>query len=172
MATDTAVAKNAMAGYIVDAIQANGTASPNVAAQAEVSRLRKKQIVCWPLLADEAMASTATDVVVWRTPAAGAWRLASARYVAPAAGLTADNTNFATLAIKWNDDAGGAQTTVGSVATTVAGSGTWTANRSVNIPLATDPSVPAASAIHFTTTKSGTGVIVRAGILMLEFEEV
>lgn len=178
MATDTSVTKAYEAGAISDLVQANNVgqsaAASNNAAVAEVTRRRTKYVIVWPLLAAEAMASTATDVTCWRTPDAGAWRLKRARYSPQSGGLTADNTNFSTATIKWNDDAGGGLTTVASIATTIVapGSGNWTANRTVNFIVSAVSDVPAASAVHFVTTKSGTGVVTPSGILLLDFEEV
>lgn len=178
MATDTAVAKNAMVGYLADAIQANGSTTPNVAAAFEAARQRRKMIVVWPLLAAEAMASTVSDVCVWRTPAAGSgngtgtWDVKSARFSPQSGGLTASDTNYKTILIQYNDDAGGALTTVASVTTQITGgSGNWTANRSVAIAPATVPTIPAGRAVHFVTAVTAAGVVVPSGILFLELEE-
>lgn len=178
MASETAVAKGAAQAYIADAIQANGSTTPNVSAAFEVSRQRRKMIVVWPLLAAQAMAADVADVCIWRTPAAGTgnatgtWDVKSVRYSPQSGGLTANDTNYATISISHNDDAGGSLTAVASVTTQITGgSGNWTANRSVNIPAATNPSIPAGKALHFVIAKTGSGVVVPSGIVFLELEE-
>lgn len=146
-------------------------ATPAERSTSAVHKAEQRLFSCWVLLAAEAAAATTTDqaFAYFERPV----QLVSARYL-PQAALTANDTNFATVAVAWNNDAGGALTTLASQTTKITGgSGNWTANQSVNLPLAANPQSTAATfALHFTTTKTGTGVIVPAGLIFLVWEEI
>lgn len=108
-------------------------------------------------------ASTATaDLVVWVNPYDFPVYVVSA-YALAAAGLTADNTNFATITFKTSDAlAAGATAIALTLATTLTDSGTWAAN--VPEPFLTvtkaNVAIPAGGGLWFNIAKSGTGVVV------------
>lgn len=91
-----------------------------------------------------------------------------AAYFIPASTLTADDTNYATLTISKRAAGGGSKTTVASISTTTSGSGNFVAW--VPVPLtvvAADASVTALSQLSFEITKTGTGVVVPIGKLVV-----
>lgn len=91
-------------------------------------------------------------------------------YFVPAAALTADDTNYATITASKRASGGGSKTTVASVTTqATGGSGNWTAWAPVEITLAAAPAptIAALSSFTFEISKTGTGVVVPAGVLVL-----
>lgn len=91
-----------------------------------------------------------------------------AAYFIPAAALTADNTNYATLTISKRAAGGGSKTTVASVATQITGSGSWTAWVPVPLTIVTaDATVTTLSQLSFEIAKPGTGVVVPIGKLVV-----
>jgi hypothetical protein len=99
-----------------------------------------------------------------------ACKIIAARYV-PAAALTADNTNNATITVSKRVAGGGSKTTIASITTNVA-SGNWTQWAPKDLTLtavAADLQIAANSGITFEIAKGGTGVVVPAGTLELVF---
>lgn len=87
----------------------------------------------------------------------------------PAAALTAHDTNFATLKL-WKRTADGVtQTSMGTMATTTTGTGTWVAFVAEEMTLALT-SLKAGESLLFEITKDGSGVAVPAGTLVVEAE--
>lgn len=159
MATDTNIATLEEAGWL-------GTVLGSPGALNEANKQRQRFITAVPLLAVEASAATATDVGFFR--AERALVLIAAR-IYPLTALTADASNYATVTITYDDDAGGSDTTLATIVTSTV---SWTANRSVAFSVATDASVPSGSLVHFITAKTGTGVVVPISRLSLLFQEV
>lgn len=117
--------------------------------------------------ADDGMVGTATaDTLFWSNPFDFPVFMVSARYTPTTGGIVADNANFATIALKSNDGAGGATATGLSMATTITDSNTLSQNQSKQLTLATSAgqTIPAGGGLWLNIAKSGTGVIVRAGI--------
>jgi hypothetical protein len=118
--------------------------------------------------ADDGAAATATaDTLFWTNPFDFPVQIVSARYTPTTGGITADNTNFATIALKSNDGAGGATATGLSITTAITDSGNLSQNQSKAFTLATaaGQTIPAGGGLWLNIAKSGTGVVVRAGIL-------
>ena len=115
----------------------------------------------WIKSAADGAAGTATaETVIGQCGAATP--LTAVRFV-PAAALTADNANYATILIQKRTGAG-APSTVATVTTQITGSGNWTAFVPVNIPISAGL-VLAGDVLTFTISKTGTGVVVLAGTL-------
>lgn len=121
--------------------------------------------------AQDAAAATTTAETTFGVARLGT-RLLSA-YYQPAAALTADNTNYATITVSKRTSAGGTKTTIASVATTIAGgTGNWTAWAPVPITLSAttaDLTIAAGSSITYEIAKAGTGVQLPAGTVVLIF---
>ena len=87
----------------------------------------------------------------------------------PAATLTSDSTNYQTIALEKGDLAAGTRTAIASVATTPAGSGSWSALVPVTIPItAANAFVSANASLMVKATVSGSGVVIPAGVLIVE----
>jgi len=117
--------------------------------------------------ADGAAGTTTAETVVGHVN--WACKLIAARYV-PAAALTADNTNNATITVSKRVSGGGSKTTIASITTNVA-SGSWVqwAPKDLVLGAAADIQIAANSGITFEIAKGGTGVVVPAGTLELVF---
>jgi hypothetical protein len=94
--------------------------------------------------------------------------LLRAKYT-PAAALTSNDTNYATLKVWKRSVDGATQTAIGSEATTTTDTGSWTAFVSVEVALLATALAPGESLL-FEITKAGTGVAVPAGILEIQTE--
>lgn len=97
------------------------------------------------------------------------FRVDSAVFV-PHAALTADDANYGTIALVYNDGAGGADTTVATLSTTITGgTGNWTAFVGEALTITAANAVVATGkqlAVKFT--KTGTGVAIPAGSLIVK----
>lgn len=112
--------------------------------------------------AADAMASTATtDTLVWVNPFNVPVYFVSAYGVATGAGITANDTDFATITFRTIDLAGGSSAAALTVVTNVAG-GTWTQNRSKAFTTLTkaNAAIPVGGGISFSIAKGGSGVVV------------
>jgi hypothetical protein len=119
------------------------------------------------LAADGAAATATSETAMGMiSPAAGGNVVAA--YFVPQAALTADPTNNATLTIQ-KRTAGGAAVTIAQVTTTTAagGTGNWTAWQPVPITVSASAVANALDAITFNISKSGTGVVVPAGQILI-----
>lgn len=94
--------------------------------------------------------------------------LGSVYFVPNATALTASNSNYLTFTVS-KRTAGGAPVTIAQVTTQLAptGSGNWTAWQAVPIPLVGSPTLAALDALTYSTTHTGSGVILPAGMLFL-----
>src|SRR6187399_1265538 len=115
--------------------------------------------------AADGMASTATtDQWVFTNRTGGSILLLAPSIVTLGAGLTADNTNFATVQVKRDDGIGGASVVAWSITTAITDSGNFTASVPKAFTLrsatATNVVVPANGNVFIAITKSGSGVVV------------
>lgn len=95
----------------------------------------------------------------------------------PASGLTADNTNFATLIVRLRKADGTLVSIVGQLATTITASGNWTAFVAKSIPLTDGTKALTVDGagldaspgwmLTFEITKAAAGVVVPAGQLVV-----
>ena len=112
--------------------------------------------------AADAMASTATtDAMVWVNPLPYPVYIQSAYGLATGAGITASDTDFATITFRSIDLIGGSSAAALTIVTNVAG-GTWTQNQSKAITTQTKANlaVPVSGGITLSIAKSGSGVVV------------
>lgn len=116
--------------------------------------------------AADGAAATATSETVFGMVAPTAGGNVISVYFIPAAALTADPSNNATIQVQ-KRTAGGAAVTVAQITTTTAagGTGNWTAWQPVLITV-TAAAVAAGDALTFNIAKNGTGVVVPAGQLV------
>lgn len=124
--------------------------------------------ISFPKAVDGAANTTTAETVVGLVGRAA--KVIGVRY-APAAALTADNTNNAVITVSKRATGGGSKTTIASITTNVA-SGNWTAWSPKDLVLtatAADLQVAANSEITFEIAKGGTGVAVPAGTLEVLF---
>lgn len=98
-------------------------------------------------------------------------KIISVRY-ADTGAITANSTNFVTLSLAYNDDAGGSATTVASIATTAAGTGNVSANQSKAVTVvATAAVVPANQMLLARATQTASGVAFGPGFMIVCWEE-
>jgi len=112
-------------------------------------------------LAQDAAAATATaDTLLWTNPYDFTVYMVSAKLTCTGGGVTADNSNFATIALKSNDGVGGATATGLSITTAITDSGNITANqpKSFTLLTAAGAAIPAGGSIWLNIAKTGTGV--------------
>lgn len=121
----------------------------------------------WPKPAADGAASTATaEVPMFHAPVK-TLVVKSVRFI-PAAALTADSTNFATITVRKRTATGADGGVVASRTTALVaagGSGDWVAFRSVLFNLGTALTMSLGESLTVAITKSGTGVVVPAGVL-------
>lgn len=100
---------------------------------------------------------------VWTNPYPFPMRINAAK-INPSAALTANATNYATIAIATDDGIGGAPATALSILTNAT---SWTANNSVSLSVSNYAllSVPVGGNIWRSQLKSGAGVVVPVHVL-------
>lgn len=118
--------------------------------------------------ADGSAAATTAETVIGYVQRA--CKLLAVRYV-PAAALTADATNNATITVSKRVAGGGSKTTIATIVTDVAGGSwvQWSAKAFSLTGTAADLQIAAGSGLTFEIAKGGTGVVVPAGVLELVF---
>lgn len=119
--------------------------------------------------ADDGMASTATsDTKFWTNPYDFDVQLVSFKYSANGGGITADDTNYATIQIKSDDAANSAPAVALDMKTQLVASG-GTGNIAEDVAASSTGRTPANTTLKpganawFAIAKSGSGVVVRAG---------
>lgn len=119
--------------------------------------------------ADGAAGTATSETLFARVPRAG--RILAA-YFCPSAALTANDADYATLALAKRDGAGGASAAVASktTAATAPGSGNWTAFVPVSLGTISNGTVEAGSVLTLAIAKAGNGVAVPSGTLVVIFE--
>lgn len=124
-------------------------------------------------IANDGAAATATAEFVMGTVARRAQLVSVAFVPNDATGLTASDTNYASLIVQSRDGLGGAAKVLATVKTQTSptgGTGNWTQWNSIAVPAAAvqpfDPTnfvIPAGGLLTFQITKTGTGVVVPVG---------
>lgn len=98
-------------------------------------------------------------------------RVISAKLI-PGGAVTADNTNYTTVSLVYNDGAGGAATTVAALTTQVA-SGNWVANQPKTLTVtAANAEVASGKLFAVDLTGTGAGVATPAFILHVTYQEI
>jgi len=116
--------------------------------------------------ADGAAGTATADTIIFNNPYDFTLYVQSAKIVATAGTLTADNTNFATITIKTDNAAAGATGIALTLTTTIADSGNWAALIAKNFTVVTGANIallPGAN-LFINIAKAGAGVIVPASI--------
>jgi hypothetical protein len=115
----------------------------------------------------DAAASTATTHTL--DTKIGVTSLAKSFKVVTRANVTADDTNNATIALVYNDGAGGSDTTIATATTSTTGTGNITAGIAYVFPItAANSRIPAGSQVQVKVTKNSSGVALSA--LSFEFK--
>lgn len=112
--------------------------------------------------ADGAAATPTADTFIWTNPYDFSLLVTAGRMIGIGAGVTADNTNFATISIKTDNGAGGATAIALSAATTITDLGTLVSNQSKLFTLLTPANqilVPGGN-LWFNIAKAAAGVVV------------
>jgi hypothetical protein len=121
----------------------------------------------------DAMANTTTSETYTGVYFPRKVRLLSVTYVALATGITADNTNYATVTVSKRDSAAGNKATVATLTTTITSSGNVTTGAGKALVLtAANVVVDAGSSFTFEIAKAGSGVIVPAGRFTVHYTYV
>lgn len=112
--------------------------------------------------ADGAASTATSNTKIFTNPFTTPLKIVRATAQGNGAGLTADNTNYATISLLTDDGAGGAPAAAMTIITQLTAQGTWTSNVSVAFanPTAAALTVPAGGNIWFAISKTGTGVVV------------
>lgn len=156
----------ATTGTQIDGSLQNTFATQDDTGVANVRTCFEKKRYTFPLAVATAFATTAFEVPIQINDFK--FKASSVQYL-PAAALTSNSTNFQTITVEKGDLVGGARTVVASVATTPAGSGSWTAL--VPVPLtitASTATVLADQILTFKIAPAAGGVVVPAGTLIVD----
>lgn len=149
MSTDTG---QKLIDVVVPAFAPDGDATS--VALVQNSLLRRK----WNLLKHPADAAAGTALEVPFETTDQRYAITSVT-IHPAAALTGDPTNNATISLEHDDGAGGANTVVATITTTAS----WTAQVPVDVPItAANKIVNSGRQLIFKIAKGGTGVAVPA----------
>lgn len=124
--------------------------------------------------ADDGAAATATSETVFFENTSGRDRtIVAAKYI-PSAALTANDTNYATLLLdkRLSSDYGTAVNVATETTETTGsgGSGNWTAFTPVTLGALAQTVLENGALLTVEITKTGTGVIVPAGVLVVELD--
>lgn len=121
----------------------------------------------WQKAAADATAGTATaESLIPRHPRKE--RVVGIEFV-PAAALTANDTDYATLTVYKRAAAGGSQTALASITTKITGgSGNWTAFVAVDFGTIATPDLLVGDNLTLAITKAGSGVAVPIGFLRVK----
>ncbi len=127
--------------------------------------------------AADAMASTATaDQWAFTNRTGGSIMLLQPSIVTLGAGLTADNTNYATIQVKRDDGIGGASVVAWSIGTQITDSGNFTASVpklfTLRSATALNVIVPANGNVFIAILKPGSGVVVPISGIQIPFRKV
>ena len=138
----------------------------------ELANSMTRDTIAYVKLAADGAAATATTNLTFNG-ARRSCRIQRAFWI-PEAVLTADNTNFATIVLS-KRTGGGADVVMASIATTIAspGSGNFAVGVAVPLVLSTVAGaivMAANDSYRFGITKSGTGVVVGIGTLVVVSE--
>ncbi len=82
--------------------------------------------------------------------------------IIPGAALTAHASNNATVALKYDDGAGGSETTIATVDTDSGGSGSWAVGVAIPVTISTPVSLAAGTYLILDVSKNASGVVVPA----------
>lgn len=120
----------------------------------------------WGKAAADGAAATATAEVPFHSVSTKTQQVLSVTFT-PAATLTANDTDYATLTVRKRSALGADGGAVAEVTTKITGgTGDWVAFKPVTIPLvATEPTLADGESLTIAIAKAASGVIVPAGVL-------
>lgn len=124
------------------------------------------QTATYTKLVDGNAAATLAETIVFSAPA-GAIVL-GVRFN-PSAALTADNTDYATLTVARRDAAGANAADIAEITTEITGTGDWVAFVAEDFAPLDNTSIVAGGSVTFEIAKAGSGVVVPAGILQVDY---
>ena len=164
MPTDIEIIKYRDAGRA----QTYGASDPNAAV-----RQQNTYFVSYTKASDDAMASTTTSETYTGTVIPHKSRVRAVYYVATTGGITANDSTYATVTLNKRDSAAANKLAVATLTTTTTSSGDVTQGAPKALVL-TDANiiVDALSTLTFEIAKASTGVVVRAGVFVVELERV
>ncbi len=143
-----------------DAIRALMAAGESVG-QGEVDAIFSRAQYNWNKTLDTA---AGTDFI-WHGPVTKAQFLVDTVTLGVDLAVTANDTTFSTIALAYDDGAGGAATTVASVVTNVAG-GSWTVGTRVTLAItAANALIPAGKQLKLVKTHGSTGTVIGGGTI-------
>ena len=149
-----------------------GTLGVDEGGESTVKELLGVPVIYNKTAADGAAATTTADTKFWANPFSFSLRLERVQYTADA-GITANDTNYATFNVKKDDAAGGALAVMSTADTTTTGTGTFATDTPIEFDVTAANAVLAAGAgVHFGIAKAGSGVVVTSGVLTLYFSRV
>lgn len=126
--------------------------------------------------ADGAAATATTDQWVFTNRTGGSIMLLTPSVVTLGAGLTADNTNFATIQVKRDDAIGGASVVAWSITTAITDSGNFTASIpklfTLRSATALNVIVPANGNVFIAITKTAAGVVVPISGIEIPYRKI
>lgn len=126
-----------------------------------------RSMVTYVKVADDALAADTTDETPFFSPINDAVIL-SVKYI-PNAALTANNTDYATLTVANRDAAGVAVGDIAAITTEITGTGDWVAFVAEDFGVLANTEVEAGGSVTFEIEKAGSGVVVPAGTLQVEY---
>jgi len=123
--------------------------------------------------ADGSAAATTADTLFYSNPYDFTMYVVSGQFVGTGAGITADNTNFATLAVKTNNGVGGATATALTLTTAITDSGNISQNQPKAFTLVTAANValPPGGGLWLNIAKAAAGVVVPVGYFMVRLQK-
>jgi hypothetical protein len=176
MATNTEIAKGLAASLVSSALAVNATATnpinpqqANGLAIAEIRKQRRQKIVV--AKAADAMASTTTAEASVGNGVEFDGRAFAVYFTPTGAGLTAHNTDYATITLSARTPAGGASVPFATLTTTLTSSGTLTQYVRKAFVLAAGVDVLEGSDVTVAIAKAGSGVVVPVGYFTILFED-
>ena len=129
------------------------------------TRHKKRLSVFIKDTADAAAGDATAEIPVFQPP--DAVTITGAFYL-PAAALTSNDTNYATLIVYKRGIDGSAPISIASQTTKTTGSGNWVAFDGVSLGTLSNTGVSAGQIVTFEITKASSGVVVPRGILQIE----
>lgn len=128
------------------------------------------------LAADGAAATATTDQFLFNNQTGGSLLVVGGSMTTIGAGITADNTNYASIALKKDDGIGGASVVALSINTQITDSGNFTSL--VSKAFTTKSATPAnlviapGANVYFAITKPGSGVVVPISGYTFRFRKI
>lgn len=130
-------------------------------AASEITKVQAASSLSFVVPADAAASTTTAETIFARVPAAGT---ITAVKISPTGAVTASDTVYATITIKWRDGAGGAAATIATLITNVAG-GSWTAFTTKDMGAITNGAITAGGVLTYTIAKASTGTQLPSFVL-------